>query len=1300
METQQTHRNTFEGGLNTDITKNLVNANQFLDAKNLSLVGDGTFLSLQDKKGTTKLETIIATNNTTVLGVYATRYTIGTDENVNCLTIFTVTVADAGFPGTFYIYAYDIDNDALYQLYSEDAPPALIGVANIPSLVDAVLYPENGLDILYFTDYLNRPRKIRCEIPTGYAPDFLNILDLDLLKRQALGTVDFESVSSGGSLLTGTYQIAYQMLKPETNKYTRFSLLTNPIHIFTTVNGIVSAGIGLASDKRIKIDINPTEDEVAYYTHFRLAIVENVGAVPDSQVNVGLTKTYPISDLLNFYILSNTQFSYTTIDEIVIDLAAIERVKTIAVRENRMLFGNVELASLEYDQRLPEVGGGSILIEKGDIGYSNATQENFQSKFKGYFRDEVYRFGISYFDEYGNYSSAKTLDTILVTGNQYGGGFDMKFPAIQTIVSGTYYSLQDSDSRIKAMGLRLTGIDNHPTWAKGFVILRAKRKKKILFQTPVLPMTKLVGLGAVGKYPTERRETSSLTTVTDTALTPMGPSAGFIPYNMFYGAATKANGYTTTAGGAGVSTYQIGESSPLIYTGLMEKAMIFPPQAMYENNAYAFTGSEVASTVDAVLCKTYFYRFDSESYNPGLGINSSVSGSFYAVENSYRYYNEGHGGAKAALRSATVPIANARAFDNYGEGAFVGAFKAHDYNLFKTPALDFGGSPFTHKSTVVDFVADDIGSPNAVSIPTFAAGAAAWKATTSSPYGIALDTSEFLWSTTGSKTDRNNILEICNIVSNLDDQRYGAEDDYNEFIYTGTKRVFTNSEVASSISVGASLPVTVDIWGGDCIISPHTFKISDTTFTMINQPKLATGTGVALATLGGNFGKVWLTSGDAAVLTMPAYVQHGSQYLTVILESEYNGSVNDVESLVASTTVSGYDVKGTSTESGTSVPRNYNYNINLNKENNQKIFVPVDETIVKPYLYKARVYYSDLKVYQTDIDGFDSVRVLNYIDLEETYGQITKLSVVGDRLFSLQERGISILPVGERVIETTDTSQLAVRSGEFLAPPVYIDTIRGCQYIGSVQNTGKVLFFLDRETKSVNTLDGSGQLQTISGKGLTTELRQIFPYNSTPEGVDSIKSFYDIHTDQYFLSLLGSRTYIWNNGLQLWEPKQDWTFGGGARVGNRTFLVAQEDTTFDTCIYEYGTGLLNHFMGTYVTPYVQFVSNPMGDFSKVYDSLLVNANGTLASGEVRVERQSGTQIAATQAFSTQRGEGNWKVKILRDQNGPVDGAGAYKDRLRGPYALVKLTWNAGAPYTTPVTVSSVLTKYTPSFNIF
>jgi len=123
-------------------------------------------------------------------------------------------------------------------------------------------------------------------------------------------------------------------------------------------------------------------------------------------------------------------------------------------------------------------------------------------------------------------------------------------------------------------------------------------------------------------------------------------------------------------------------------------------------------------------------------------------------------------------------------------------------------------------------------------------------------------------------------------------------------------------------------------------------------------------------------------------------------------------------------------------------------------------------------------------------------------------------------------------------------------------------------------------------------------------------------------------------------------------------------------------------------------------MGAYVVPRVSFVANPIGDYSKVYDALLVNSTNAFASGEVTVIRESGTQVADTQPFSGQRGEGNWKVKILRDKNGPVDSSGDFINRLRGPYAIHKLTWNSGASYTTPNTLNSVLTKFTPSRNLF
>lgn len=1324
METQQIHRNTFEGGLNTDITENIVSPTQFLDGYNLSLVGDGKFLSLQDFKGTTNLATITTLNNTTVLGVFNTRYTIGTATKVPCITIFTVRGSVDGLTATFNISAYDPNTSTLYELYSENREQTAAYSPKINSLVDGVLYPENDLDILYFTDYQNRPRKLRCEIPTGYTPNFLDGLDIDLLKRLALGPIDLVNVVVGGSLLTGTYQIAYQMVTPDTNKYTKFSLLTNPIHVYTTINSKVVAGIGLSSNKKIVVTITPTEDELAYYTHFRLAIVENIGTSAQSLVDVGLTKLYSLSDvnpdttlpyltggqIYQFPILSNTQFSRTTIDDIVIDLAAIERVKTITVRQNRMIYGNVIFTNLEYDNRVPNIASGTIVQERGSVGVNTAENDTFQSKFKGHFRDEVYRYAISYFDDYGNFSFPKTLDLSVVTDNQSSNNIDMRFPSIKYKSGATYYSILDANSRIKALGLELVGLVDHPSWAKGFVILRAKRKKRILFQTPIMHMAKLYGMGGTGNFPTIRREGAALTSVTDTTATPPGPSSVFFPYNMFYGAQTSGayNGFITLASGIQSTQVQVGETQPLTFNfpaQVVHKSIIFPPLNIFENSAYSFTGNEQSEAVDAVISNVFINRFDSV-YDPGTTDDTDMSGSFFATDDINRYYDSAHSGAKVALRSKTIEISNATAFDNYFEGALVGGESVWDFNKLKIGNVSFGFIPTTHRTVVCDFGGSNIGT--AFNTLVFAAGSPTYRTHTTTldiNYGV-LTGNTFLWSTDGLKTELTNIIEISNIVTNLDDFRYGAVDDFNEFIYTGTKVVFTNAEQVTIAAGGTGVvPKTFRVWGGDCVVSNHTFKLSDTTYTMVGQAKQVTGIGSADTTINGTrFKKIWITDnpifGIGAAIMMIAFSKSASQYFSTILESEYNGAVTDIDfSDIVHTTTSGYAIKGASSSSQSIVPLPYNYNINLNKQNDQKIFIPKDESVESIYNYTSRAYYSDIKIYQTDIEGFDSVRVLNYQDLEERYGSITNLSVVGDRLFALQEFGVAILPVGERVLEVADMSQIAIRSGEFLTTPLYIDTLRGCQNLGSVSNTGRKIYFMDRINRAICAITADGNIEIISNKGLASNLRTTLGTSSTISD-SNVKSLYNIIRDQYWLHD-GNHTYIWNEGLQVWEPKMEFlSFGGGARVNNTLYLIGQNSSTIDTTIYSMYTGNQSMLMGAYVVPRVSFVANPIGDYSKVYDALLVNSTNAFASGEVTVIRESGTQVADTQPFSGQRGEGNWKVKILRDKNGPVDSSGDFINRLRGPYAIHKLTWNSGASYTTPNTLNSVLTKFTPSRNLF
>ena len=77
------------------------------------------------------------------------------------------------------------------------------------------------------------------------------------------------------------------------------------------------------------------------------------------------------------------------------------------------------------------------------------------------------------------------------------------------------------------------GINNHPTWAKGFVILRAPRKKKVLFQTPLIPSILIQPARAKGDYPDQRKnEDSNFLDVLNVAAA--NPKGSYVPKNYFH----------------------------------------------------------------------------------------------------------------------------------------------------------------------------------------------------------------------------------------------------------------------------------------------------------------------------------------------------------------------------------------------------------------------------------------------------------------------------------------------------------------------------------------------------------------------------------------------------------------------------------------------------------------------------------------------------------------------------------------------------------------------------------------------
>jgi hypothetical protein len=101
---QKITRNTFEKGLNTDQEVSKIQPQQYTDAQNVELIGDGDFFSLKNIKGTTKLDNITQASNSSVIGVFENTYDIG-GQKKKCLTIFTLedVIGVQGDSGTFVL---------------------------------------------------------------------------------------------------------------------------------------------------------------------------------------------------------------------------------------------------------------------------------------------------------------------------------------------------------------------------------------------------------------------------------------------------------------------------------------------------------------------------------------------------------------------------------------------------------------------------------------------------------------------------------------------------------------------------------------------------------------------------------------------------------------------------------------------------------------------------------------------------------------------------------------------------------------------------------------------------------------------------------------------------------------------------------------------------------------------------------------------------------------------------------------------------------------------------------------------
>jgi len=1263
---EKIHKNKFVKGIQQDIDRSIPSEDSYIDAENLILTGNATYYALENVKGTVEIGTILSSvdSGAVILGAYNCNFT----TSVGSFKGLMVFVKD----GTnLRVVGFDIANADAYELFTENN---VYGYNDIVEL-DAFLFAEGGLDVIYFTDNVNELRKIRCEIKSPFVANSLRKEQLSVLRRSPNAYIKANSFPDGGSLTNGSYQFSVRFYNSETNTYTKWSILSEPYFVYKKTSPS-NALLGGAADFYIEFRIWSTPSEFSLYNQYQLAVIKNTSDVRPTVADLLPLQNRVVSGTisgLNFQTVEYkdiTKIAEIPLSDITVDFAAIEKVKTITTKNNRLLAGNITYADLTYDNGTPTASGGSVQTNAATSGpYDPAFINN-----RGYFRDEVYRFYAVYFDDKYNLSTPVRLNLNGTSGNQSTTG-DIKFQKR----SNSSYSLFDTSSVPRSLYLNFT-LDNHPTWARGVYIFRAKRIKNIIQQTPLIPAMKIDGVDISGNYPTRvafDNGAGGMSQKDVTSPVQMNPLGTILPKNLLHNIRQnfikRSSDSTDTSLGLVKGELQVNSISTVNSDSF---------NYIYPQGEYEFKNGQKVVVSDFAFLKLNYTDENTKSSISTIGDNDSARGfyNFYAVDKDGYYY--GPDAAKSSNDNRTSNIKSVARLENFSEGTgfeneFVGS-----YSNLETGGISNGKRPNNQKSVVIKT------NETRADVNSYA-----FTLTNNAGIGVPADFREFATSEQSNffvttkvgfaeNSSLTQIVEIVNIEAGLGDDRYGNADTQHDLVFTGTTYLFNDSELIT-VRNGNSLPISLNVFGGDCHVSLHQFKVNDNHYGLVNIQKAGLDDSPTETELSLRWSNVFFTrynpdgGSGVSVMMMPKAYNGLDQIVSVVLESERLG-FEDVAPYSATQTLNNFQLADVSNldEQGSSF--GYVQNNAMTRESDQK-FLTLNPLSVSD-VFKSRVVYSDQKTYSSLIDGFDIFRSASFLDLDESYGALNKLINNRDVVYSFQTTAIAHLPVDANTITTADANTLAIRSGTVIDIPIYISKQLGSSHLYSILSVDSGVFFTDTFNKKIGRVSGM-EIELISEKGVSNL------FNTLLDG-NSFRTYYDYQNSHFWH--VSSEVRLYDDRLGVWVSKFNIpTSAVGVYNDDGFYFVNKDGGIKISSMY---TGNYNTILGTAVFPKVTVNINPEYNVTKTFDNLILYANTALRDADILVKSENGDQTLTSLSVNVDYRRGYYQIPTLRAANNA---------RLRGTRMELTLNWKASLQGDANVkqTLSDVLTKYRHSFRV-
>ena len=895
-------------------------------------------------------------------------------------------------------------------------------------------------------------------------------------------------------------------------------------------------------------------------------------------------------------------------------------------------------------------------------------------------------------------SPVGTLDLLYGQRGNQGTSWAWKYAAR----CDNQYSLFDEEGQIMAMGLKLTGLKNWPSWAKGFKIVRKKRIKDVIYQIPHIPT-----IGVKGSYlPVEQDSVAgeiewdydgALNTITPKLMrmgharnlyTPAVPEAGAISAQLplFY-----ARWRTQ------ISETGEGEVSSLIF-GL-------PPEYLYNNGEEAFDlrtlGGGQAEIVDAIAIQYQSkYAAPSKTY-PGTGVPVNVIATLFSARNreNYFYNREGiviedgedvfglkiqeterFGNVLARAETEvdyqyelskdhppitlpTTPMEDGiyNEINTYGNILALAqeqrkhlAVAAINDGLFFTKSTNQKGILFKLKEQLEDFSRVMVQSKLVNNDDYFPF--LNWN-----PIEEVYDEDYLLQETAlgveypistssvpAGSGDVTSGAYILNIKKGLGDDRYGAIDDSGEWMETGICVPLSEMDITQNKSFD------VEIYGGDVFITKHSLKINEM------SPRTAVVDPIDAELPGLTLNKI----------SRVGVHEKNIEILDVYLESSVNSSYERI--------VDKYPANRNNQLGSFTGSRTYLYNPGYSAENSLKVHVGKPNFCKEVNRYKSAVIWSDRHVRGavsnalSNVEGFDRYRSNNIWFLDGKHGDVIKIDTLEDKaLHIFQERKIGFQPIGVDEISTLDGALIATGTGAVIgAGDYYLQRDTGTQHMHTIQKRDGLFYGVDAERNAIFAFGSRGAgFRFLSLEKMNTHFQAFL----NPGFLEyELTGHIDPVGERYFVNSRITRKAIkamiaYNIKYQYWETQMDIPLLDSG-IGDATRLYWVKDGS----IYEMYKGSYNEFLGENVDSSFEVVVNVNAETTKVIQSIKLNSNFPPNSVQVRVYDEgidTGQQLTANLNLTEARNQNEYFTNLIRTK---VQGK---SKKLRGRVFLLRFKIN-------------------------